>query len=354
MAGIELLMFNCFDKEVEATCKSAAAQFSSKVNLEGFRKKLLIVIGLDAIGECHRANDFLRMAYENTASNIFKDSVVALVVLSPSDLFTKSFTKKFIFVANQLGAEFIGHPLIELTDQYSNLKAWSKALNLSYVETAKHLIYKLTERLALYAPIKKSVLKMLVLHAGQVDRSNTLMLWQMIEQKLDQEGFSKSIDIKTLHVEEGKIRDCYGCSFETCNYFALQKSCFYGGFVVESLFPMIEEADCVVWICPNYNDAISAKLMAVINRLTSLYRGTPFTDKYILGVIVSANSGSDSVAGQLIGALAINKGFRLPPQFAVMGQANAPGEIKKSKHLSKWVDHYFDSLAKTIKKIQRQ
>jgi hypothetical protein len=45
-------------------------------------------------------------------------------------------------------------------------------------------------------------------------------------------------------------------------------------------------------------------------------------------VIVSGNSGSDSVAKQLIGALNINKSFRLPPYFAVMATANNPGEIE--------------------------
>ena len=344
MENIKCLMFDCYDPEVAATCKTAVSQV---VLRKHHKKKILMVVGLDAIGECHSANDFLRSALEADEKNPFKDAVIALVVLSKSDLYTKSFTKKFLFVINQLGAECIGHPLVELTVNYGSLKSWSKALNLSTIETAKQLIFRLTERLAQYEPLKVENLKTLVLHDGQKERSNTLMLWDMVEKKL-REGVSQNLLVKTLHVEEGQIRDCFGCSFETCNYFALEKSCFYGGFVVEELFPLIEEADVVVWICPNYNDAISAKLMAVVNRLTSLYRKTSFTDKYLLSVIVSANSGSDSVAGQLIGALSVNKGFRLPPNFALMGQANAPGEIKRAKGIQKRVTQYVCQLIENI------
>jgi len=97
---------------------------------------------------------------------------------------------------------------------------------------------------------------------------------------------------------------------------------------VEEIFPEIEKADAIVWICPNYNDSVSANLMAVINRLTALYRRTKFFDKTLFGIIVSGNSGSDSVAKQLIGALNINKSFRLPPYFAIMATANNPGDIR--------------------------
>jgi len=103
---------------------------------------------------------------------------------------------------------------------------------------------------------------------------------------------------------------------------------------------MIEQADIVVWICPNYNDSISAKLMAVINRLTALYRKISFQDKYILGIVVSGNSGNDSVSSQLIGALNINKGFRLPPNFVSMAIANDPGDILQVENIDARINDY--------------
>lgn len=99
--------------------------------------------------------------------------------------------------------------------------------------------------------------------------------------------------------------------------------------MTEKILPAVEEADILVWICPNYNDSISSNLMAVINRLTTLYRQIKFYDKAIFTVIVSGNSGSDSIARQLIDALNINKGFYLPPRFALMETANDPGSVLK-------------------------
>ncbi len=200
----------------------------------------------------------------------------------------------------------------------------------------------------MYQPLQKDQLNILVLHAGYKEISNTLMLWDQIESQLKGCDAHLSLNIDTLHVEEGKISDCYGCSFETCMYYAREKSCFYGGFVVEDLYPKLEKADFVVWICPNYNDSISAKLMAVINRLTALYRNMGFQEKYLLSVIVSGNSGSDSVARQLIGALNINKGFRLPADFSIMALANTPGEIMTAKNIESKTSSYVNTLVALI------
>ena len=52
-----------------------------------------------------------------------------------------------------------------------------------------------------------------------------------------------------------------------------------------------------------------------------------FHDKAFYAVIVSGNSGSDTVAKQLIGALNINKGFQLPPNFVIMATANDPLKV---------------------------
>jgi multimeric flavodoxin WrbA len=165
----------------------------------------------------------------------------------------------------------------------------------------------------------------------------------MIEQNL------KDCSIQELHVENGRVQDCIGCSFKTCMHYSSQNSCFYGGFVVEEVYPAIEKADAVVWICPNYNDAVSANLTAVINRITALYRRVPFYNKTLYSVIVSGNSGSDSIAKQLIDALNINKGFRLPPYFTIMETANDPRAVEKIPDIELRALKFADNLINEIK-----
>lgn len=169
------------------------------------------------------------------------------------------------------------------------------------------------------------------------------MLWDEIKKYLD--GYTT----EELNVEKGMVLDCRGCAYTECLHYSQQNSCFYGGVVVKEIFPAIERANAIIWICPNYNDAISANLMAVINRMTALYRKKNFYHKVLFAIIVSGNSGSDAVAKQLIGALNINKGFRLPPNFSVMATANDPGDIKKTLDLEEMAKLFAQSLLKEIR-----
>jgi multimeric flavodoxin WrbA len=284
-------------------------------------KKILFAADLDCTGS---SIPLIRLF--NTLSERGRDALqgssAALLVHSESELFTKSAAQNIVFLANRLGCRFPGSPLVEATAGLKNFLTWRKKLGESLEEVCSSLCASLGRRLIEDCPSPVPSPRVLAVHASSHGTSNTLMLWDMIKKHLE-DG-----KITELHVENGTVRDCKGCSYKTCKHFSRQRSCFYGGVMVEEIFPEIERADAIVWICPNYNDSVSANLMAVINRLTALYRRTKFFDKTFFGVIVSGNSGSDSVAKQLIGALNINKSFRLPPYFAVMATANNPGEIE--------------------------
>ncbi|GAU77196.1 flavodoxin family protein [Fusibacter sp. 3D3] len=349
MAGIEILSYSKRMKPIVTFCEGLVSLKNERDN-----HKCLLIIELDDIGENEALDQMLRTEMKKRIkgdATFFKDKIVALIVKSHSEHFTKTFAKKCIYHINNLGGTFIGHPLVEITEGYQNFRTWQKIDPKPLERICFEQIDQLVKRLHSYQPLNKDKLHVLVLHAGYKEISNTLMLWDNIANELElynQKKAESVLSIDTLHVEEGKISDCYGCSFETCMYYAREKSCFYGGFVVEDLYPKLEKADIVVWICPNYNDAISAKLMAVINRLTALYRNMGFQDKYLLSVIVSGNSGSDSVARQLIGALNINKGFRLPAGFSIMALANDPGDIKSAFDITHKVSSYVNTVIALI------
>ena len=99
--------------------------------------------------------------------------------------------------------------------------------------------------------------------------------------------------------------------------------------MVEKVYPAIIKSDVLVLICPNYNDSVSANIMAFINRLTALFRTNDFSRKRIYAIVVSGYSGGDIVAQQIIGAVNMNKNFILPPRFAMLETANDPGTALK-------------------------
>ena len=306
-------------------------------------KKIVFAIELDEYGFNIPLSEMLLKLKERGDDSLLNSKAV-IIIQSSSELFTKSIAQKIIFFTNQMGCRFPGHPVVEATHNLNNFLTWQKTFNLPlleiYKKQSKELIKKLIEEnLKLI-----SRPRILVLHSSLFKTSNTLMLWEMVKEGLGGE------DIRELHVENGTVVDCRGCSYKTCIHYSEEKSCFYGGIMVKEILPAIEESDCIIWLCPNYNDAISAKLMAIINRMTVLYKRVKFEDKTLFSVVVSGSSGSDCVAKQLIGALNINKGFRLPPYFALMATANDPGSIMNVLEIDKKAKEFTENIKKEIKK----
>lgn len=283
-------------------------------------EKILLAFSTDIIGSNERLMRFIKTI--KGKNKHFNKSFAGLIVNSNNDLYTKTLSQQVVFLLNQRGLSFIGQPMVEIIKDFKNYITWQKLykdMNLKAI--AKLQVEKLANRLYEFKREPKDSPKILVLHASSYQTSNTLMLWNMIKKHLE------DWDINEIEIEDGKIIDCSGCPFETCQHFAEKKSCYYGGVMVENVLPAIEACDYIFWICPNYNDSISAKLMAVINRMTVLYRRISLKDKTMFSVIISGSSGSDSVAKHLISALNLNKGFILPPEFAIMSIANDSGKI---------------------------
>lgn len=270
-------------------------------------------------------------------------SNAAILISSCNQLYTKSVATHITFLANKMGCRFIGHPIVEATEDLSNFLTWQKTLPLSLQEVSMLQAQQITERLLTYNPKPIKNPKIVALHSSSRKTSNTLMLWSMIKDNL------VGYDIDEIHVENGTVYDCFGCSFKTCLNYSQNDSCFYGGVMTEKILPAIEKADVLVWICPNYNDAVSSNLTAVINRLTTLYRKIKFYDKSVFAVIVSGNSGSDSIAKQLIDALTINKGFQLPPSFSIMETANDSGAILEVPNIKVKARVFADNIRNEIK-----
>jgi len=278
----------------------------------------------------------------NRGNDSLLGSTGALLVHSSTELYTKSKAANLIFLANQLGCSFIGHPLIEATGELKNFRTWQKNMDLTLEEISLELSNRLANRLIDHKLINFENPKLAYLHSSSRATSNTLSLWQMIESNLN------DWDIEELYVENGSVFDCYGCAYKTCLKFGETKSCFYGGVMTEKILPAVEDSDVLVWICPNYNDSISSNLTAVINRLTTLYRQISFNDKMIYAVIVSGNSGSDSIAKQLIDALNINKGFYLPPYFCLMEIANDAGSLLKVPNINDKARLFADKIKSNL------
>lgn len=295
-------------------------------NLDGVdlkNKKILFAIELGDTGiniELFKMLEKIKLS----GADFMKDSYGSVLVNSNNELYSRDIARKTILYANMAGCMFPGRPLSEATGSLKCFNTQQKrAPHLSLEEVCLEDSKSVVERLMNFNSHKLSAPKILTLHASSYKTSNTLSLWNMVKGNLT------DYNINEIHIENGSVRDCKGCPYKACKHYSQSSTCFYGGIMVEEVYPAIIDCDILIMLCPNYNDSISANLSAVINRLTALFRKVKFYDKYFYSIIVSGFSGSDIIAEQLISSLNINKTFMLPPKFALMETANDFGEIEK-------------------------
>lgn len=256
--------------------------------------------------------------------------VGGVVADADSDLYTKSAARELVFTANCSGCAFVGRPLVEGTRTLSNFSIVASNMGTNLDDAYVKSVRILAEQLMDSAENKRGRSRkeegepgrprLLVLHASSHKNSNTYAVWNGVKSQLP------GISVRELGLRNGTLSDCSGCPYKMCLHFGEQGSCFYGGVMVEDVYPAIREADAILLLAPNYNDALSANLTAFINRLTALFRTTRFYDKQLFGIVVSGYSGSDLIAEQMIAALNMNKTFYLPGHFAMMETANQAGE----------------------------
>ena len=252
-----------------------------------------------------------------------------ILVDGPGELFTKQVGRELAFFANQAGMDLPGKPMVEATGSLYNFRTQAKLQGVdveeAYCLSAARLVRRL-EQFRLPGPAGGGKPRILAIHASSRKTSNTLLLWQMIRERIGSRG-----ELEEISLRNGTVVDCRGCSFQACLHFGEQADCFYGGVMVEKVYPAMLRADEIMLICPNYNDAVSANINAFFNRLTALFRKNfeDFSRKRVYGLVVSGYSGGDIVAEQILDAMCLNKNFPVPGHGILTETANDPRSILK-------------------------
>ena len=305
---------------LEHALRGHPARIVTKITAPLQNQPILFAVPLDDSGVNHGYYDLL--VYLRTHPGCLDGSVGGVLVDSPGDLYTKTVGRELVLSASRAGCAFPGRPLVEATGDLRNFTVQAKNASCSLEEAYGLAAADLVERVLDFATPKRRRPKLLVLHASNHKTSNTLALWSRCRERL-----ASACDITQIGLRNGTLEDCAGCPYTMCLHYGEQGGCFYGGVMVREVYPAIREADAVVLLCPNYNDALSANLTACVNRLTALFRQTRFYDKRLFGLVVSGYSGGDLLARQLISALNMNKSFFLPPHFCLLETANERGSL---------------------------
>ncbi len=300
-------------------------------------RRILFALAVDEWGVPEELTAALRVLRQN--GDCLTGCVGGIIVDGAGELYTKSAAQELALSANMAGCAFPGKPLLEGTGSLYNQHILAKRMDKTWEETYCFRSRQLVERLESFEAKKYQKPKLLVLHASDNRLSNTVWLGHELVRRLGDD-----FTVRELSLQNGTIHDCRGCSYEACLHFSLSGTCFYGGAMSKEVLPAIRECDAMLFLCPNYNDAVSANMMALFNRMTNLLVQQELLDKYLFGVVVSGYSGSDLVARQLLGALCFNKTVMLPPHFCMMETAHDPGSARELPEISKRLDDFAENM----------
>lgn len=307
---------------------------------------LLFLAELDEGGINTEAYEILSYLHSHAQAKPLSGSTGAIVVDGRGDLFTKDLSRRIAFAANMAGCSFPGKPLVEAAGDLHNFGVLAELWSLGLYEAYEKSVLLLIDKLLSFEPASENNTaagkkKILAIHAGNKTTSNSFNLWEMVCDSIGDRA-----DIEDISIRNGQLVDCRGCKYDDCLHFGENAGCFYGGVMVEKVYPAIIGCDALVLICPNYNDSVSANIMAFINRLTAVFRAHDFSKKEIFAIIVSGYSGGDIVAQQIIGAINMNKNLMLPANFAMIETAGKPGDIFKIKDIKEKAAQFAANIVK--------
>ncbi len=283
--------------------------------------------------------------------NLLSNCVGGVIVDGEGDLYTKNIGRQLVLAANACGCAFPGRPYVEGTGSLSNFNIQAKNRNTDVLTAYYEETRDMVGRVLAYGVCAVDDVencrkpKLLMVHSSRPKTSNTYQLWSLAKKEIEAAG----VEVTEVSLRNGEVQDCRGCPYKACMHFGEKGSCFYGGPIVEEVYPALRSCDGLLLLCPNYNDALDANLTAMINRMTALYRQVPFYDKKIFAMIVSGYSGSDIIGGQILGALNMNKAFQLPSKFAAMATANDPGSAMKLPNIEAKMAVYGRHVAAVLK-----
>ena len=137
-------------------------------------QRLLIAIALDDAGAAPAYYALLRRL--RAAPDALAGSTVCLVADGTGELYTKSAAQALALACSMAGAYLPGRPLVEATGSLYNQHIQAANWGLTREETYARRVGELIARLASFAPPRFSHPRVLMLHASEQQRSNTLAL----------------------------------------------------------------------------------------------------------------------------------------------------------------------------------
>ena len=194
-------------------------------------RKLLFAIALDK-GGCNVAY-YRMLSVLRRDDGLLEGCLGGVVVTGAEDLYTKDVARDMVLAANFSGCAFLGRPLVEATGSMRNFHVQARIYRTDEHTAFRMAVQELAWRLIRWEGLPPPR-RILALHASVRATSNTLVLWELVKA-----GLPPEVEITEICLRNGTIADCVGCSYTTCLHFGERGGCFYGGPMVDEVFPAV-------------------------------------------------------------------------------------------------------------------
>ena len=160
-------------------------------------RRILFVVGIDNQGP---GTDFYRLVrWLRRWTNSLTGSVAGIVVDGRGELYTKQAAQTLVMAANLAGCAFLGKPLVEGTGSLYNQHILAKRLGVSWEATYFRRVRELAQRVLAFTPPTFARPRLLMIHASDNRRSNTVWIGRQVLQKLTSPFSFREVSLQRDH-----------------------------------------------------------------------------------------------------------------------------------------------------------
>ena len=163
------------------------------------------------------------LAWLRCGKPVLKGAVAGFLIDADSELYTKAAARELAVAANQAGAALVGRPLVEGTASLDNYIIQAANMGTDRLGAYKKSAGILAEQLMEFQWNPRKEPHLLVLHASSHKTSNTLEVWNVVKEKIEDH-----VEIREVSLRNGTLEDCSGCPYQMCLHFGERGKCFYG------------------------------------------------------------------------------------------------------------------------------
>lgn len=279
-----------------------------------------------------------------------KNSVAGMVLDAVSPLYGKQAVSQLAFALTESGCALLGNPAVEAIGDLSHFPKVTaqeqgdllpyldpqdpmKDYILSVAILAQRILgpgFRGRSQLSDSPELPKVTAVLPLPQKDLVQGTSALELWEEVYERI------------YPHVQ------CKEISFPLLGHSQNPDPLLYQGAVLPPHIQALAEADALLLVCPNVQNALPWCQLALMQQLKPYFQQCQFEDKALFSLVASSYSSADMLIHQLISTLCLEYGFYLPQHFCLHTTATQALEAITQEGIEDRLDHFAHGMLQLL------